>query len=356
VKRKLWQYYPGGDGPGRGKYVVLISGDEEYRSEEALVALGKIVSQRHGFAATVLFPQDPNNPGVINPNYRQNIPGLKALRKADLMIIETRFRTLPDDQMKELEAYLLSGRPVIGLRTATHAFKFPTGLFGLSDNSKWAHWSFDYNGSKSAWKEGFGKLVLGTTWISHHGTHGKESTRGVAAKLPAGSRERDILNGISAGDIWGPTDVYTVPIPLPGDSQVIVYGQVLAGMSKDAEPLGAGPYRWWQRLGINSDFDKNAPMMPVAWTRTYCLPEGKKGKVFGTTMGASMDLAAVGTRRMIVNAVYWALELPIPEHGTNVDIVGAFDPSMYGFKDDEYWLKRHLRVEDFDLKSGSVTP
>ena len=116
-----WVVYPGGEGPGAGKHVVLVSGDEEYRSEEALPQLGKILSVRHGFKCTVLFPIDPET-GAIHPDTNNNIPGLEALDSADLMIIATRFRNLPDEQMQHIVDYVESGRPIIGMRTATHAF------------------------------------------------------------------------------------------------------------------------------------------------------------------------------------------------------------------------------------------
>ena len=113
--------FEGKAGPGRGKHIVLVSGDEEYRSEEALPQLAKILAFRHGFKCTVLFAIDPGD-GTINPNRRDNLPGLEALARADLMVIFTRFRDLPDEQMKHLVEYVESGRPIIGLRTATHAF------------------------------------------------------------------------------------------------------------------------------------------------------------------------------------------------------------------------------------------
>src|SRR6187200_2638832 len=90
--------YEGGSGPGSGKHIVLVSGDEEYRSEEALPQLGKILALRHGFRCTVLFAIDPQD-GTINPNISNNIPGLETLKSADLLILFTRFRNLPDDQM-----------------------------------------------------------------------------------------------------------------------------------------------------------------------------------------------------------------------------------------------------------------
>src|SRR5437588_3431911 len=117
-----WLALEGGEGPGKGKHIVLVSGDEEYRSEEALPQLGKILARHHGFKCTVLFAIDPKD-GTINPNIKSNIPGLKVLKTADLLILFTRMRDLPDDQMEHLVEYIESGRPIIGLRTATHAFE-----------------------------------------------------------------------------------------------------------------------------------------------------------------------------------------------------------------------------------------
>src|SRR4051794_14072119 len=105
-----WVVYQGGDGPGKGKHIVLVSGDEEYRSEEALPQLGKILAKHHGFKCTVLFAIDPKD-GTINPNVKNNIPGLEALKTADLMIIATRMRDLPDEQMKHVVDYVESGKP-----------------------------------------------------------------------------------------------------------------------------------------------------------------------------------------------------------------------------------------------------
>lgn len=107
--------------------------------------------------------------GTIDPNKNDNIPGLESLRSADLLIIATRFRNLPDDQMKELVDFIESGRPIIGMRTATHAFN--------SNGKTYAKYSWN---SKS-WDGGFGRQVLGETWVNHHGHHGRESTRGLIA-------------------------------------------------------------------------------------------------------------------------------------------------------------------------------
>ncbi len=296
-----WVVYEGGDGPGKGKHIVLVSGDEEYRSEEALTQLGKILAKHHGFTCTVLFAIDPAT-GTVDPLNVSNIPGLQALEKADLMIIATRFRDLPDDQMKYIDEYVKSGRPIIGLRTATHAFKIAPG-------KTYSRYSFD----SKEWDGGFGRQILGETWINHHGHHGFESTRGIVA---LGTENAPIVRGCR-GRIWGPTDVYTVRQPLPGDSQVFVRGEVLAGMKSTDKPV---------------ENEKNYPMMPIAWTKTYKGAEGQTGRVFTTTMGAAVDLSSEGVRRLLVNAAYWCLGMDndIPMRA-NVDIVGKFDPTPFGY-------------------------
>ena len=293
-----WVVYPGGEGPGAGKHIVLVSGDEEYRSEEGLPQLGKILSQHHGFQCTVLFAIDPET-GVINPDGRHNIPGLEALATADLMIIATRMRSLPDEQMRHIVEYVESGRPIIGLRTATHAFEPPGG----SSYSKW-----DWRRREEDWNGGFGREVLGETWISHHGHHKVESTRGLIAP---GQEAHPIVRGVD--DIWGTTDVYGVRLPLPGDSLPLVLGQVLKGMQPDDEPV---------------EGEKNNPMMPIAWTKTWDAPNGETARIFTTTMGSATDLESEGLRRLIVNAAYWCLEMEeqIPEKA-NVEIVGEDVPT-----------------------------
>jgi len=299
-----WITFAGASGAGNGKQIVLISGDEEYRSEEALPQLAKILSGKHGFKCTVVFAIDPKS-GEINPDVNNNIPGLQALKTADLMIIATRFRNLPDEQMQFVVDYLASGKPVLGMRTATHAFNIPK-------DKTFAKYSFD--ASTKDYEQGFGRQVLGETWISHHGNHGSQSTRGILVKEMSG---HPILHGLKDGDVWGPTDVYGVRLPLPGDSSPLILGQVVQGMKSSDPPLEGA---------------KNEPMMPVAWTKSYTSESGKVGRVFTTTMGSSTDLQNEGMRRLLVNAIYWCvgLENQITDQ-LNVDLVGDYKPSPFKF-------------------------
>jgi len=298
-----WVTYPGGEGIGQGKHIVLVSGDEEYRSEEALPMLGQILSRRYGFTCTVLFAVDPDT-GIINPNNQNNIPGLEALDDADLMIIATRFRDLPDEQMAHIDAYLQAGKPIVGLRTATHAF-----MIRGSDT----YLRYSWRNNVEGWQGGFGRQILGETWVAHHGGHGRQSTRGIIAP---GAEQSPIVNGIEPGSIWGDTDVYTVNLPLPGDSQPIVLGAVLVDMTPEGAVL---------------EGEKNEPMMPVAWTKTYTMGDNT-GRVFTTTMGAATDFAAEGTRRMVIQGSFWALGLEeqIPDGGLNVDFITTYEPSPFG--------------------------
>jgi hypothetical protein len=333
-----WVTYEGQNGPGKGKHIVLISGDEEYRSEEVMPQLGKILATEHGFKCTVLFAVDPKT-GEINPKTLNNIPGIEALDSADLMIILTRFRALPDDQMKHVDDYLKAGKPVIGLRTATHAFN---GLKG-----DYAKYNNGYNGPEKAWADGFGRVVLGEKWISHHGAHKSESTRALFAP---GAEGNPILTGIKSGEIWTPTDVYGVRLPLPGDSKPLLLGQV----TKRSGPAGAKDDPFYgmrpedkEPVGPQTDkagktTDKNNPMMPVAWTKSYQLPDGKPGKSFATTMGSATDITNEALRRLIVNAVYSLLDMPVPEKA-KVDLIGDFKPSAFGFDG----FKKGMKPADF---------
>lgn len=306
--------YRGTKGPGAGKRVVLVSGDDEYRSEEALPQLGRILAFRHGFQCTVLYPIDPAD-NTIKPDHQTNIPGLEALRDADLMIIATRFRALPDEQMRWIDEYVHSGKPILGLRTATHAFAYPR-----DSASPYKHWSWN---DRDTWPGGFGKQVLGETWVAHHGHHAVQSTRGIIAP---GKQGHPALRGCK--DIWGPTDVYEVH--LPPDAEVLLLGQVLEGMKPTDKPV-VGVYATGQGQR-RVEKTPNDPMMPIAWTRTFTGRSGKPSRIFVTTMGAATDLESEGMRRLLVNGSYWCLgmERRIPR-SADVRLVGDFQPTEFGF-------------------------
>jgi len=291
-QQQPWAVFKGKTGPGAGKRIVFVTGDDEYKSEESMPMMACILAERHGFDCTVLFAINKET-GVIDTNQKDNIPGLESLNSADLMVMFTRFRALPDAQMKFIDDYLKSGKPVIGLRTATHAFSFP------KDNTT-PYASYSFNDASG----GFGRQVLGQTWVNHWGNHAKQSTRGVFAPNAAA---HPILRGIADGEIWGPTDVYEATLPLPEGCTPLLLGQVLQGMKPDDAPVVGEQMngKWKKMVKVND------PMMPIAWT--WQRPVGAKGRVFTSTIGGAMagasDFANEGMRRMFVNACYWAVGL-----------------------------------------------
>lgn len=293
--------YDGYDGPGNGKHIVLLAADDEYRSEELIPQLGKILAVHHGFKCTVLFALDSET-GAIDPEAQDNIPGLEILQEADLMIMFLRFRALPDEQMKHIMDYTNSGKPMMALRTSTHPFAYPEDSESPYKNLSWT--SNDPEG-------GYGRQVFGETWVAHYGEHQEQSTRGLVAP---GMENHPIVRNCEGLDIWGPSDVYEITT-LTGDSEPVVLGQVLAGMSPDDPPA-----------------EDKTDLMPIAWTKTYTGAEGKPARVFTTTMGHADDLKSEGVRCMLVSAAYWLLEMEeeIPAE-PKIDFVGEYDPTPIGF-------------------------
>jgi len=283
----------GSEGPGKGKHIVLLAGDEEYRSEEMLPQLAKILAERHGFRCTVGFSL--NEAGEIDPNAQTRQSGLDALKTADAAIIMLRFRRWPEADMRKFVDFYLAGKPIIAIRTSTHAFAYPPD----SDNP-----FRKYSWNDKSWTGGFGKQVLGETWVSHWGEHGKQATVGRAVAA------HPILRGV--GFVFGPTDVYEAHPP--ADAQILMRGAIVDGM-KPTDPIAA---------------NRNDPMMPVVWLREPKNEAGRTNRVFTTTLGASQDFENESFRRLLVNATYWATGLPVPAMAS-VNYVGGYQASPFGF-------------------------
>jgi hypothetical protein len=308
--------YPARPGSGQGRHVVMIAGDEEYRSEEALPMLAKILSQRHGFRCTVLFPLDPD--GTINPANTRSLPDSAALDSADLIIMMIRFRRWPDADMARFEAALNRGTPIIAIRTSTHPFD------GFPPESRWAKWNHNNN------EGGFGRLVVGETWVTHWGRHKVEGTRGAVEQT------HPVLNSVLP--LFGDTDVYEA-YP-PADATILVRGLVVQSLAPDAPPATHVKTRARdrQRQPVNE------PAMPVVWTRLHNNDAGTRNRVLASTMGSATDFENEGLRRLIVNGVYWLLGLSVPERA-DVAYVDAYQPSFYGFNG----FRKGLRPSDFAI-------
>jgi type 1 glutamine amidotransferase len=288
--------YQGDKGPGHGKHIVFLAGDHEYRSEESLPALARILAKHYGFKCSVFFTTDPKT-GFIEPG-SSNIAGLEALKTADLLVIFLRFQDFPDAEMQHIADYLDRGGPVVGFRTATHSFQIKR------PDSKFLkfHWQ-----TGEAYPGGFGRQILGETWVSHYGTNHKMSSRLI---LQPDQLTHPILRGVK--DVWVQSGGYTAN-PIEG-SVILAKGEILNGMTPDSPPA------------------EGKQQMPVAWYRTYTGASGKPGRVFTTTHGASEDLLNDGFRRMSVNACLWAagLEKNI-QPANDISFVGPYHPTTFAF-------------------------
>ena len=249
--------YEGKAGPGKGKHIVLLAGDEEYRSEEAMPQLGKILSQRHGFKCTVLFSINKQT-GEIDPNTADNEPGLEALGTADLCITSLRFRAWPDDQMKHFADYLAAGKPFIGLRTSTHAFNGVKGTY--------------------KWFNDFGKLVLGEKWVSHWGSHKKEATKGI---IEESAKNDPLLRGVT--DVFGNSDVYEA-YP-PADAKILIRGQVLKGMNPTDVPAKSQ----WKLMTLSNPA---ARIGLIRLSMSYASRESDKARVYSRSFGSTSGMVA----------------------------------------------------------------
>lgn len=284
--------FEGADGPGKGKHIVFLAGDHEYRSEETLPALARILAKHQGFKCTVLFNIDPATGEIVAGN--SNMPGMEALDSADLAVVFLRFQAFPEEQMKHFDAYLKRGGPVIGLRTATHAFKGNPAPFTKYD--------FDYKGAD--YELGFGHQVLGQTWVGHYGKNHSQSTRIAIAQAAI----HPILRGVK--DVWVQAGGY---VGKPADGEILTMAQPLNGMTPD------------------SPADTTKLPMPSEWTRSYKSASGKEGRVFTSLYGTSEDITNDGYRRLLVNGIFWALGLEkkiTPD--LNIAFVGPFKPNTFG--------------------------
>jgi hypothetical protein len=213
-----------------------------------------------------------------------------------------RWRELPDEQMKRIMDYTESGRPIIGIRNATHPFRYvkrPDSPYAKYDSK-----STDPEG-------GCGRMVLGETWVSHYAKNLVESTR--CDVVPAAS-DHPIFRGVNAS-FWIPDDVYGVSETLSGDSTPVLIGQPLQGWTAE-DPLVA---------------DKKP--LPIAWTKSYTGASGKKARIFTTTMGHGDVFKVEDFRRMLANACFWCIGMEDKiDAKADLTIPGIYAPGAIGAK------------------------
>jgi type 1 glutamine amidotransferase len=248
-------------------HVVFVTGDDEYRSEITMPMIAAILETHHGVRTSIAYARP-------RPQTKDNIEGLDALRTADLLVMFTRFRALPDDQLETILQYVESGKPIVGLRTSTHAFLYPEGH------------------ARQALNDGFGRDVFGQKWITHHGSQSMTDVTVASANA-----SHPILRGVTPfrARSW----LYHVA-PLNGEATVLLEGTTVNS----------------NKANRAADYP---PTQPVAWTRQY-----KQSRVFFTTLGHPEDFAAAPMRRLVVNGILWALGRDVPAGGAKADPVAPY--------------------------------
>ena len=305
---ELWLTYEGGQGPGAGKHIVLIAAEQEYRSEQALPMIAKILAQRHGFHCTVLFLT--NADGLVDPTLeaplkeegaKHRVPGLEHLKTADGLIWMSRFLQLTDEDAQHFYDYFDSGKPIIALRTANHGF-----------------WRDIKPYLKDGKKVSLNDMLSGT-FMGHHGGWKREATSGIVVEA---NKAHPILIGVK--DVWGTTDVYRCHKEdhVPADSTALLLGQPMKSHDRDAP----------------ANTEKVA--LPIAWTKEWVGNRGKASRILHFTMGSGEDFENEGVRRVVVNGLYWGLGMEKQiKADMNVDIIGEYKPLEDGFNYEKFGVK-----------------
>jgi uncharacterized protein len=293
----------------RSKHIVFVSGEEEYRSEESLPMLADIIKRETGAKVSFCFSVDST--GYIDPNNTKHIAGLEKLENADLMVMFARFRALPNLELKHIQEYVESGKPIIGLRTSTHAFLYQEDSLKYMNN-EWP------------------AKVFGQQWITHHG-HFDDGSKPLTSVYFANKMMEPILRGVKPFDAY--SWLYHVDggeWKLQGDCNILLQGKSLKSNHE-----------------IEGNLNKYPLINPVAWTKTYTTKSGKSSKVFFTTLGHPYDFKNTSMRKLLLNSIFWALdaENKIPDNGVNSDPVEVYSPSNSGFGQK---YKKGVKWEQFD--------
>jgi type 1 glutamine amidotransferase len=250
-----------GEAQTKKPLIVFVTGDHEYSGEATLPVVAAELEKNYGFR-TVILKASPDQ------NAEENIPGLEALKEADLAVFFLRWRRLPAEQVKYIEDYLKTGKPVVGFRTTTHAFNYPAG----HPLEKW---------------NAFGEMVFnappGWGGKANHTHYGHTSSTDVSI-IPEQAKN-PILTGVTDSfhvRSW----LYKVLPDYPSGKNTV---QLLKGHSVNPESADA--------------FDN-----PVAWTGTNSFG----ARFFMTTMGHPEDFQVESFQHLVINGILWAAGKPIP--------------------------------------------
>ncbi|MGH7200456.1 MAG: isochorismatase family protein [Planctomycetaceae bacterium] len=232
-------------------HVVIVMAEDEYQTEHTLPEFArKHLGQDFKVSYVHADPEAPHR-----------LANAAEIKRADVLLISVRRRPLPPRQMKLIRAHVAAGKPVVGIRTASHAFALRNGEVpeGRED---WPEWDRD---------------VIGGNYTNHHGNGPV-----VIVRVADGAEDHPILKGIDV-------------------SQLKSYGSLYKNtpLQQTAAPLLIGTI-------------PNQQPEPVAWINK----RADGGKTFYTSMGHAKDFEQLEFNELLKNGIAWAAGLEAPEAKT----------------------------------------
>lgn len=233
------------------KHLALVMSEPEYKTESTLTDFARQFLQRDFRLSFLYADRDDQN----------KLSGVEALERADLAIVSVRRRALPKEQLALFRRFVAAGKPVVGIRTASHAFSLGKG---------------DPPAGREVWPE-FDRDVLGGNYHGHHGNKDGKGY-GTYVRVAPGADAHPILKGVPSGEFRVRSSLYIVS-PLRPKTTLLM--------------LGRG--------------DERLPHEPVAWTNTTA----GGGRVFYTSLGGPDDFGLPAFQRLLANGIYWAAGLAL---------------------------------------------
>lgn len=238
------------EAPANKPHVLLMIGEDEYQTEKTLPVFVREQLEPAGVRCTIVEAT------LDAPN---DFPGLEQLKEADLLLVSVRRRPLSKEQMQLVRDHLAAGKPLVGIRTASHAFALRQG----EAPEGYVQWP------------AFDQEVLGCRYEGHLANRDGTSV----ATMPR-AEQHEILTGVKQTSFTSSCTLYRSH-DLPATARPLLRGLT----TENNQPVS----------------------FPVAWTNTY-----GKSRVFYTSLGDPGDFQNASFQRILLNAVFWAMKLPPP--------------------------------------------